>query len=387
MNTTVPSITIAPNSIPLSLYVHFPWCVQKCPYCDFNSHSLKETLPEKLYINALIKDWDEQCSKRDKPIIRSIFMGGGTPSLISPQGIARLLDHLQKTATLVKDIEITLEANPGTVDYPSFAGFRQAGVNRLSLGIQSFDDEALKCLGRIHSSQHAKDAINYGVQAGFENFNLDLMYALPKQNADDAVNDLQQAIAFKPQHLSWYQLTLEPNTVFYKHPPRLPEDPTIASIETSGYEILKQAGFKRYEVSAFAQSDNLCRHYLNYWQFGDYIGIGAGAHGKLSCLNQIMRTTKLKQPQTYLKNPTHTDIQNIQSSDAMIFEFMLNVLRLYQPITFDLFEQRVGLHRDTIEKSLADLSDAGYLHIEAQAFQPTKRGYELINDVVASFLH
>jgi oxygen-independent coproporphyrinogen-3 oxidase len=287
--------------LPLSLYIHLPWCVQKCPYCDFNSHALKKALPEKEYLNCLLQDLehDLETFNIDRPL-HSIFIGGGTPSLFSPASFEYLLNEISKKICLPAGIEITMEANPGTVEHAAFRDYQTAGINRVSLGIQSFQNDKLKRLGRIHSSEEAQKAIET-VQASFENFNLDLMFGLPNQTIEDGLYDLTTGLAFQPTHLSWYQLTLEANTIFYKNPPALPSDEIIWMLQEQGQALLKQHGYHQYEISAYSKTDSQCKHNLNYWRFGDYLGTGAGAHGKITLSpNEVIRTRKIKQPQSYM---------------------------------------------------------------------------------------
>ena len=302
-----------------------PWCVRKCPYCDFNSHQLKNDLPEKIYIDTLIRDLQNDIPKVAGRTISSIFIGGGTPSLFSPEAIARLLKEIQQHIAFTPDIEITLEANPGTVDQDRFIGFRQAGVNRLSIGIQSFQAEKLKALGRIHDDHAALRAAQAARSAGFTRFNLDLMHGLPNQNIGEATADVETALGFSPPHLSWYQLTIEPNTLFHHRPPVLPDDTILGSIQEQGHDILLTSGYQHYEVSAYCLPDYECRHNLNYWQFGDYLGIGAGAHSKITDMQQhtCSRFWKLKNPQDYLKaNNSFIGDENIISKKDLPFEFM-----------------------------------------------------------------
>ncbi|MFT4862825.1 MAG: putative oxygen-independent coproporphyrinogen III oxidase, partial [Pseudohongiellaceae bacterium] len=288
---------------PLGLYIHIPWCVRKCPYCDFNSHEAKTDIPEYSYVSKLLADFDHDYKFVQGRTIKSIFIGGGTPSLFSAQAFSRILDHLHKTAALAPGLEITLEANPGTAEANKFRGFFDAGINRLSIGVQSFSETNLKLLGRIHDGDQAKAAINIAVAAGFSNFNLDLMHGLPDQSEADALADLETAVGFKPNHLSWYQLTIEPNTAFYSKPPRLPSDDVLGDIQLAGEALLSSHGYDHYEVSAFSKPEFPSTHNLNYWRFGDYIGIGAGAHGKLTLTDgSIVRLRKHKQPKHYLAN-------------------------------------------------------------------------------------
>lgn len=297
--------------IPLSLYIHLPWCIRKCPYCDFNSHGVKDEIPEQQYINTLIQDLDEDLVEIEDRSLISIFFGGGTPSLFSGHAITTLLQEIQKRIPFQKDIEITLEANPGTVEQQYIRAYHEAGVNRLSIGVQSFQDDKLKALGRIHGSQEAQQAIETAKQAGFNNFNIDIMHGLPNQSVEDACYDIQTAIELKPTHLSWYQLTIEPNTVFYSKPPTLPDEDTLWEIEEQGKALLAKAGYEQYEVSAYAKQGRQCQHNINYWEFGDYLGIGAGAHSKITDpkSKKIERKWKVKHPKDYL-NPNKPFVAN-----------------------------------------------------------------------------
>ncbi|MEA3405845.1 MAG: radical SAM family heme chaperone HemW [Pseudomonadota bacterium] len=376
--------------IPLSLYVHYPWCVQKCPYCDFNSHTLKQTVDEAAYIDGLMKQLEQTLPMIWGRPIKSIFFGGGTPSLISEAGLNRFMSQARALLGFGPDIEITLEANPGTVDFEKFAGFRQAGINRLSMGIQSFADDKLKALGRIHSSEEAKLAIAAARDAGFKNFNLDLMFALPNQTLEQAIADVEQAIEFKPPHLSHYQLTLEPNTPFYKQPPILPDEDLAWEMQQACQKVLASAGYQHYEVSGYAKPDYQCRHNLNYWQFGDYIGLGAGAHGKITVPpeGKIWRTQMPASPGGYIEemgrpNPGRTTL--VSESDA-IFEFMLNTLRLQNGFDLELFEIRTGLPLSKIESQLAQMQQQGWVKMNANHLQLTPKGQQYLNDMVGLFL-
>lgn len=373
---------------PLSLYIHFPWCVKKCPYCDFNSHAIKNGFPEKEYIQALLNDADHHRNQIQEREIHSIFMGGGTPSLFSADSVAFLLLELKKRFYFSENIEITLEANPGASDQDRFLGYYQAGVNRISLGVQSFSDAHLKSLGRIHDPQAALLAIDAIKQAGFSNFNIDLMFGLPNQSIAQALFDLETAIAKAPTHLSWYQLTLEPNTEFYYKPPVLPQDDDIFEMQQAGLNLLEQAKFSRYEVSAYTKDENFCRHNLNYWTFGDYLGIGAGAHSKVMDLNQqmIKRWMKPKHPQAYLLNPSAIQEYRELTKKDIIFEFMLNALRLKKPIHEKLFHERCGLLFSDIQKILDKAIQNKWLILENQSFQLTEMGFSFLNNVTELFL-
>lgn len=374
---------------PLSLYIHIPWCVKKCPYCDFNSHEAQAEIPEHDYVDILCQDFDrdyESCS--DRPI-DSIFIGGGTPSLFRPASFEKILSHIQAKATLSTDCEITLEANPGTAEADKFSGYFTAGINRLSLGVQSFDEQQLKSLGRIHSADESKRAIDYARRAGFDNFNLDLMHGLPGQNVSAAMSDLQTAIDHSPLHISWYQLTIEPNTVFYARPPELPAEAVLNSLEDAGLTLLEEAGYKRYEVSAFAQENRHSRHNLNYWEFGDYIGIGAGAHGKLTLVEsgKIVRTLKHRQPNHYLSNSIHskTKRENIQLDERPI-EFLLNALRSRRGFTEAMFQGRTGLPFSVVGKKVEYLIAQGLLQKSRNRIAASDKGYQLLNSLLQEFL-
>ncbi|MDH5379138.1 MAG: radical SAM family heme chaperone HemW, partial [Gammaproteobacteria bacterium] len=348
---------------PLTLYVHIPWCVQKCPYCDFNSHQIKSSLDEKKYLNALMEDLEGDLPLIWGRPIQSIFIGGGTPSTFNPEAIAQLLSDIRARVKISPFAEITMEANPGTVDQARFKGYREAGINRLSLGIQSFNDEHLKALGRIHDSKSARNAIEAAKKAGFENFNLDLMFGLPNQSKAQAKSDLSIAIEFDPTHISYYQLTIEANTYFAQFPPALPDDELIDESHDTGIECLAENGYRRYEVSAFAHKDYECFHNRNYWEFGDYLGIGAGAHSKITHVpsERFLRRWKHKHPKDYLgasKLAGETEIEK----DQLVSEFMMNALRLIQGFNLSLFQARTGLAYDSISTGLKRGRELGLLH-------------------------
>lgn len=375
------------KTIPLSLYIHLPWCIKKCPYCDFNSHALKNNLPEDEYVDVLIADLKLDLKKLEPRPIQTIFFGGGTPSLFSAKALDRLLNAIAKECQLAADIEITLEANPGTVEQEKFNGFRTAGINRLSIGIQSFNPEKLKILGRIHDDNEAIKAAATAHQAGFDNFNLDLMFGLPSQTITQALDDLKMALSLKPTHLSWYQLTLEPNTLFYQKPPLLPGNDLIWEMQQQGQALLAENGFNQYEISAYSQHERECRHNLNYWQFGDYLGMGAGAHGKITTDEKTTRTLKNKHPKDYLdvSKPFLIEEKIITEKD-LPFEFMMNALRLNQKIPFSLFTERTGLSIDSIQPQLKQAKEKGLLHIEQQHLQTTDFGRRFLNDLLQIFL-
>jgi len=373
---------------PLSLYIHIPWCIRKCPYCDFNSHKADQSLPEMQYIHALLEDLDQDLLWVQGRKIESIFFGGGTPSLFSAAAYEQLFVGLRQRLTFSDSVEITLEANPGTFEAEKFAAYRQLGINRLSIGIQSFQPQHLQKLGRVHDRDQALNAIRLAKQAGFDNFNLDLMHGLPGQTVTQAMDDLETALSFEPRHLSWYQLTIEPNTEFYKRPPRLPEDDTLWDIQEAGFQRLEQQGFEHYEISAFCQPGNAARHNLNYWQFGDYLGIGAGAHGKITLAQQgtIIRSHKTRLPKDYLNADkrflagTHT----IEAGEIGL-ECLMNALRLKQGITVQQFEQRTGLPLSAVEQPLQRARELGLLTLD-QAIYATEKGQQYLNELLALFL-
>lgn len=374
---------------PLSLYVHIPWCIRKCPYCDFNSHQSNGEVPEAQYIDALLQDFSNAQQYAQGRTIQSIFFGGGTPSLFSAPGYVRLLQGLQAIIAFAPDIEITLEANPGSAERVKFADYRRAGINRLSIGVQSFDDLQLHSLGRIHGSEDARAAIEFARSAGFDNLNIDIMYGLRGQSTAGAIRDLQTAIAFEPEHLSWYQLTIEPNTEFYKRPPVLPEDDALIDIQDSGLALLQANGYKRYEVSAFARDSKMARHNLNYWRFGDYIGIGAGAHGKITQLaqGQIVRTRNKKQPERYLNAEQRflAELAPIPEGELPI-EYLLNVLRMPEGFSIAAFEAATGLGFELIQKQVSSLQAQALLSFEDSHVRPTEKGQQFLNDVLETFL-
>jgi oxygen-independent coproporphyrinogen-3 oxidase len=380
--------------IPLSLYVHFPWCVKKCPYCDFNSHALRgahlNEVPEREYVDALIRDLDLELSLTPDPRpLTSIFFGGGTPSLFSAGAIGRVLEETARRLAFAPDIEITLEANPGTADAANFRGYRAAGVNRLSIGVQSFDAGQLRALGRIHGPDEAWRAYALARAAGFDNVNLDLMYALPKQTPEQAQADLRAAFELAPEHLSYYQLTLEPNTEFHAHPPKLPDHDAAWDLQEQGQQLLAQQGYAQYEVSAYARGNRRCRHNLNYWEFGDYIGIGAGAHGKRTRGGTITRRARQKHPRTYLDSAgTRAAVQEQKDIPApdLPFEFAMNALRLNQGFRLAEFEKRTGLPGAQLEHPLALAAGRGLVEREGDAVRPSARGRALLNQLTALFL-
>ncbi len=375
---------------PLSLYVHLPWCEQKCPYCDFNSYPDTD-FDEAAYIKRLIEDLEQELPLIWGRQISSIFIGGGTPSLFSGAAISQLLSDLRACLNLNPAIEITLEANPGSVDESRFEAYRKAGINRLSLGIQSFDDSMLHAIGRVHNSAQALSAYNRARKAGFDNINIDLMYGLPEQDLAQAVSDLSCAIELNPEHISHYQLTLEPNTLFHHEPPRnLPDDDLGWYMMQNCQSLLKQHGYEQYEISAYARNSHRSAHNLNYWHFGDYIGIGAGAHGKISlpAENRIIRRVRMRQPREYLQQtPQQLVSQQSQLSDQdLVFEFMLNVLRLVNGFDKSLFQQRCGLPFQTMQAAVDEAINLDLLSSQGTWLQPTEHGLQFHNDLQALFL-
>ncbi|NJN50556.1 MAG: radical SAM family heme chaperone HemW [Gammaproteobacteria bacterium] len=374
--------------IPLGIYVHFPWCVRKCPYCDFNSHPQKGEIPERAYTDQLIADLDLDAAPLVGRPVTSVFLGGGTPSLISPTSIRRLLDGIRECVELDPAAEITLEANPGTVDERHFEGYVDAGVNRLSIGAQSFDSRQLERLGRIHGPAEIERAVATARNAGFMRINLDLMHGLPEQTEPSAIEDIRRALALGVDHISWYQLTLEPRTPFAAHPPTLPDEDTLAAIEQTGFELLRHAGFDRYEISAFAQAEP-ARHNVNYWKFGDYLGIGAGAHGKLSFATDagldVMRTESPKAPERYLKTPAPLlRVQHPVAPADRPGEFMMNALRLSVGVDTATFRTRTGLDVTAIAAQWSRQAELGLMQKERIAL--TELGRRYLDSVVAAFL-
>ena len=383
-------MSIVVQEIPLALYVHWPWCVQKCPYCDFNSHQ-KRDADEAVYVQALIDDWAMQLPALSGRRISSVFFGGGTPSLAHPRFIAAVLERVAKDASLTVDCEITLEANPGTVDAAHFAGYRTAGVNRLSLGIQSFNSDLLQQIGRIHDGNQARQAIELARKLGFDNLNLDLMVGLPNQTEKTALSDIETALFFVPEHLSHYQLTLEPNTPFFARPPKnLPDEDLADNLQMVCHDRLRAAGFNRYEVSAWqANRNSASRHNLNYWQFGDYIGIGAGAHGKLTLADgSIVRTNHAKSPVRYVQTISATLLPKIEPlwAENLPFEFLMNALRLREGINASFFLQRTGLPLLAIEKQWQQGVVDGFLEPISDKLVTTNLGYYYLNSVLSHWL-
>jgi putative oxygen-independent coproporphyrinogen III oxidase len=378
----------------IALYVHMPWCVRKCPYCDFNSHQLKSAQPDSNYIDALLRDFELELPRIGQRHISSIFFGGGTPSLFQPEQFSSLLSELRRRIAFADDVEITMEANPGTIERGRFLGYAQAGINRVSLGAQSFSATALQRLGRIHSADDTHRAVQELRAAKLYNFNLDLMYALPDQSLEEALFDVRTACALEPAHISYYQLTLEPGTVFHSRPPPLPDDDAAWQIQAAGQQLLAEAGYQQYEVSAYARSGARCRHNLNYWLFGDYVGIGAGAHGKITLIEprRVLRTVKPKQPREYQEQIRRAggasalgETNPVAGSD-LPFEFMLNALRLNEGFTVRDYENRTGLPISELRAPLLAGQERGLLAVTASGWQPTDLGMRFLNVLQASFL-
>ncbi len=373
---------------PLSLYVHLPWCLKKCPYCDFNSHEVSSEMPEQRYIDALIADLDASLPLIWGRMVHSIFIGGGTPSLFSPRAIDRLLGDIRARLKLAPDCEITLEANPGTFEKDRFRAFRSAGVTRLSIGVQSFDDAHLKVLGRVHDRAQAIAAVEEAAQA-FDTFNLDIMYALPGQTIENLEADMRQALALNPPHISIYHLTIEPNTYFAKFPPAIPEDDTAYAMLDRITEMTEAAGLARYEVSAYAKPGHKCFHNVNYWQFGDYLGLGAGAHSKLSFAHRVVRQVRYREPKLYmdkaLQGSAVTQDTEVSRAD-LPFEFMLNALRLKEGFRLQDFSEKTGLPITAIQQGLQEAETKGLIERDFVRVKPTERGFDFLNDLQSLFL-
>ena len=375
--------------IPLSLYIHIPWCVRKCPYCDFNSHQA-EHVPEEKYIQALLRDLESELPHIWGRPLESIFIGGGTPSLFTAKAIDQLMRGLRERLPLRPNMEITMEANPGTFEQERFSEYRKAGINRLSIGVQSFNNQHLKKLGRIHDASEALIASSIAKKAGFSNYNLDLMFGLPNQNIQQALSDLQQAIDLQPTHLSWYQLTIEENTLFHHAPPILPEDELLWDMQQQGQALLAEFSYQQYEVSAYAQKDRHCQHNINYWEFGDYLGIGAGAHGKLTMPDGVItRHGKYRHPDKYMQealNGKPRSQEKILTQKDLIFEFMLNAIRLKHGFNKEMFEHRTLMDFSSVESNVDKLIDDGLLIKIDKQYQTTNKGWAFINSIVESFL-
>lgn len=385
MNTPTGGSFLLPS---LALYIHIPWCVRKCPYCDFNSHAAGPTLPEEEYVDALLADLEADLGHVHGRELTSIFFGGGTPSLFSANALGRLLDGVEQRVRFARDIEITLEANPGTFEQAKFRDYRSLGINRLSIGVQSFQEAKLKALGRIHDGSEAIRAADMARNAGFDNFNLDLMHGLPEQSIEDALLDLRTAIDQGPTHLSWYQLTMEPNTVFWSQPPQLPEDDLLWDIQEAGQALLAEQGYAQYEVSAYAQAGRPARHNLNYWTFGDFLGIGAGAHAKVSSPGgRILRTWKTRLPKDYL-DPTKAFQagERVLTADELPFEFLMNVLRLTDGAPAALFSERTGLPLAQLAEARREAESRKLLLTDPQRLTASREGQLFLNDLLQHFL-
>jgi len=371
----------------LGLYIHIPWCIKKCPYCDFNSHAVTAETPEKQYIETLLKDLEQDLKLlKEKRVISSIFIGGGTPSLFSANSFDTLLAGISKLIPLKDNLEITLEANPGTFESQKFADYRSVGINRLSIGIQSFNNQHLKALGRVHSAEEAIAAVEIAHQAGFNNFNLDLMFGLPKQSNKEMLNDVETAIKLQPSHISFYQLTLEPNTYFHKFPPRLPESDHIYAGQVQSQQALADAGYLQYEISAYAKNNTKSQHNLNYWQFGDYLGIGAGAHGKLSLSrpNNIIRTMKHKSPEQYLKD--YQAIKTTINTEELPLEYVMNQLRLKDGFNIQAYERSTGLDISTLQVGLSGCLKQGLLIQKNEHYLCSDKGWDFLDHILEKFM-
>ena len=375
---------------PLSLYLHLPWCVRKCPYCDFNSYEARGALPDRDYVEALLRDLRAEAPLAQGRVVDTVFLGGGTPSLFSGEAIGMLLAGVRAEIGLAADVEITLEANPGAVDAARFAAFRAAGVDRLSIGVQSFREAKLRALGRVHGAAEARTAVATARAAGFDNLNLDLMYGLPDDDVDGGLADLEEALRLKPEHLSWYQLTLEPNTAFERRPPPLPADDAIAELEVRGRVLLAAEGFGRYEISAYAREDFRCRHNLNYWRFGDYLGLGAGAHGKITLVDdqELERRVKARNPRTYALSAgaaAATTRERVAAPEQAALEFLLNALRLPDGVGVGVFEARAGQPVAMIAAGRAAAVERGWLVDDAVVLRATPAGLERLNRLLELF--
>jgi len=374
------------NLPPLSLYIHIPWCVQKCPYCDFNSHALKGEVPHDDYVTHLLRDLDADVAYAQDREVKTIFIGGGTPSLLSGPAMQTLLDGVRARLNLAADAEITMEANPGTVEADRFVEYQRAGVNRISIGVQSFSDEKLRRLGRIHGPEEAKRAAHLAAGLGLRSFNLDLMHGLPDQSLEEALDDLRQAIALNPPHLSWYQLTIEPGTLFGSRPPVLPDDDSLWDIFEQGDKLLTAAGYVQYETSAYAKPGYQCQHNLNYWRFGDYLGIGCGAHGKVTFPDgQILRTAKTRHPRGYMQG-TYLDKQHDVAAEDKPFEFFMNRFRLLEAAPRAEFTRYTGLDEAVIRPQIDKAIALGYLNETATCWQITEQGKLFLNSLLELFL-
>jgi oxygen-independent coproporphyrinogen-3 oxidase len=384
----MPAPAVRAPAPPLSLYVHLPWCIRKCPYCDFNSYEARGALPEREYVDALLRDLDaELVLVRGRPLA-SIFLGGGTPSLFSSEAVGALLDGIRARASLAAEVEITLEANPGAAESKRFRDYRRAGVNRISIGVQSLRDDVLAKLGRVHSAAEARRAVGAAHEAGFANINVDLMYGLPGESPGDSVADLECALALEPTHISWYQLTLEPNTAFERKPPALPDDDAVESTELAGRQLLADRGFERYEISAYARPGYRCRHNLNYWRFGDYLGIGAGAHGKITVAagTAIERRAKTRSPRTFTRiagSAEATIVERIDDPEALLTEFLMNGLRLIDGVDDGLLAMHTGQSRAAIGARVEQAVRRGWLDADDSILRATPAGMSALNRLLA----
>ncbi|MGI2259779.1 radical SAM family heme chaperone HemW [Shewanella sp. GXUN23E] len=383
MNT----LTLPLQLPPLSLYVHIPWCVQKCPYCDFNSHGQQGELPQAQYVEALLDDLQQDLHYVQGRTLHSIFIGGGTPSLFDAKHIKHLLDGIAARIPFADNIEITMEANPGTLEHDDFAAYRAAGITRLSIGVQSFASDKLNLLGRIHDRDEAQTAAKRAATAGYQSFNLDLMHGLPNQTLEQALADIDTAASFQPPHLSWYQLTIEPNTLFHSRPPQLPDDEALWEIYRQGQQRLSDLGYQQYEISAYAKPGFQCRHNLNYWQFGDYLGIGCGAHGKVTLpeSDRIVRTVKIKHPKGYLDAEQYTfDTAEVEREDRAL-EYLMNRLRLMSPIPKAEFEARTGVAAEEVAEGMARGAERGLVTVSDTHWTLTDKGHFFVNDLLSQF--
>lgn len=373
----------------ISIYIHFPWCVRKCPYCDFNSHAVKDdSYLSEDYYKKLIADFDSHLADLQDREVISIFIGGGTPSLFKPEYLGKVLEHIRQNTRFNSNCEITLEMNPGTIERGSISSYADIGINRISLGVQSFQDDKLKTLGRIHNSENAYTTIEELKNSKISNFNIDIMHGLPNQNLEDGIFDISQAIAMEPTHISWYQLTIEPNTLFAAKPPKLPDEETLENIEITGKKLLQKAGYNQYEISAYAKPNLRSVHNSNYWNFGDYIGIGAGAHSKITNLEtgEIKRTWKHKHPKIYTQANNLVKDSNIVTHNELVYEFMLNALRLRDGFSLDTFEKQSLLSRETIDNQIKIGLDKGLLTVTNNHIKPTDKGYLFLNDCISLFI-
>ncbi|MED7819909.1 MULTISPECIES: radical SAM family heme chaperone HemW [unclassified Francisella] len=373
----------------ISIYIHFPWCVRKCPYCDFNSHAIKDDLfLSEQYYKQLIIDFNNHLEDLQDREVISIFIGGGTPSLFKPEYLNKVLDHINKNARLSNNCEITLEMNPGTVERGSILSYQDIGINRISLGVQSFQDEKLKILGRIHNTENVYNTIDEIKKSSVSNFNIDIMHGLPNQSFDDGIFDISEAIAMQPTHISWYQLTIEPNTLFAAKPPKLPNEETLENIEITGKKLLDNAGYRQYEISAYAKNNLQSKHNSNYWMFGDYIGIGAGAHSKITNLKtkEIKRSWKHKHPKIYTQAKNLIKDSIVVTKQDLIYEFMLNTLRLKNGFDLKIFEEQTFLPSSTIKEKLQTGLERGLLTISDSKIKPSDKGYLFLNDCINLFI-